>query len=120
MLLFVGDIKMVTRRPHLKYGMPTLVADTNHLKRIQRLVAGMRHLPYEKRLQRLGLHSLQQDNLITVSKIFKGLLDIDPNLVFLPPARRGLRGHHFKVIQGARHRRKRRVGIFCEGCEILE
>ncbi len=39
-----------------------IVADINHLGRIQRLAtrleAGMRHLPYEERLQRLGLHSL--------------------------------------------------------------
>ncbi len=45
-------------RPHLEYGMsacsPHLVADINHLERIQRLatrlVTGMRHLPYEERL----------------------------------------------------------------------
>ncbi len=70
----------------------------NHIQRLAtRLVTGMRNLPYEERLQRLGLHSLQQrrlrDDLITAFKIFKGLLDIDPNLFFLPPARRGLRGH---------------------------
>ncbi len=56
----------------------------------------MRHLPYEERLQRLGLLSLQrrrlQDDLIIAYKIFKGLLDIDPNMLFLPPALRGLRG----------------------------
>ncbi len=106
-------------RPHLEYGMPAclpnLVADINHLERIQRLatrlVTGLRHLPYEERLQRLGLYSLQRRrlraDLITAFKIFKGLLDIDPNLFFLPPARRGLRGHPFKVLQGAGHRRRR-------------
>ncbi len=106
--------------PHLEYGMPAcspnLVADINHLERIQRLatrlVPGMRRLPYEERLQLLGLHSLQRRrlrvDLITTFKIFKGLLDIDPNLLFLPPARRGLRGHPFKVLQGASHRRRRR------------
>ncbi len=94
---------------------PSLVADINHLERSQRLatrlVTGMRHLPCEERLQRLGLHSLQRrrlrDGLITAFQIFKGLLDIDPNLLFLPPARRGLRGHPFKVLQGANHRRRR-------------
>ncbi len=97
-------------RQHLEYGMPAcspnLVADINHLERIQRLatslVTGMRHLPYEERLQRLGLHSLQRRrlraDLITAFKIFKGLLYIDPNLFFLPPARSGLRGHPFKVL----------------------
>ncbi len=100
-------------RPHLEYGMPAcspnLVAEINHLEWIQRLatrlITGMRHRLYEEKLQRLGLRSLQRQrlrvDLITVFKIFKSLLDIDPNLLFLPPARRGLRGHPFKVLQGA-------------------
>ncbi len=92
-------------RPHLEYGMPARsqnpVADINLLERIQRLATrlatGMCHLPYEERLQRLGLHSLQRrrlwDDVITAFNICKGLLDIDPKLLFLPPTRRGLRGH---------------------------
>ncbi len=91
---------------------PNLVADIKDLERIQRLatrlVTGMRHLPYEERLQRLGLHSLQRRqhwaDLITAFKIFK---DIDPNLFFLPPVRSGLGGRPFKVLQGASHRRRR-------------
>ncbi len=67
----------------------------------------MRHLSYERRLQRLGLHSLQrrrlQADLITAFRIFKGLLDIDPSLLSVPPGRRGLRGHPFKVLQGVNH-----------------
>ncbi len=76
-----------------------------------RLVTGMRHLPYEERLQRLGIHSLQRrrlrDDLITAFKIFKGLLNTDPNLFVLPPARRGLGGQPFKVLPGASRRRRR-------------
>ncbi len=106
-------------RPYLKYGMPNcspnLAADINHLERIQRLatrlVTGIRHLLYEEGLQRLGLHCLKRrrprTDLITTFKIFKGLLDIDPNLLFLPPARRGLRRHPFKVLQSASHRRRK-------------
>ncbi len=49
----------------------------------------MRHLPYEERLQRLGLHYMQRPrlraDLITAFKIFQGVLDIDPNLVFSLP-----------------------------------
>ncbi len=75
------------------------------------LVTGMRHLHYEEGLQRLGLHSLQRRrlraDLITSFKIFTGLLDIALNLLFLSPARRGLRGHPYKVPQGTSHRRRR-------------
>ncbi len=71
----------------------------------------MRHHPYEERLQRLGFHSLQRRRLraglIATFKTFTGLLDIDPNLFFLTPTRCVLRGHPFKVLQAASHRRSR-------------
>ncbi len=45
----------------------------------------IRHLPYEERLQQLGLHSLTATiDLITASKIFTGLFDVDSNLFFSP------------------------------------
>ncbi len=75
------------------------------------MVTGTRNLPYKERLQRLGLHSLQRcrfrADLITTFKIFRGLLDVDQNLFFLPPSRRGLKGHPYKALQGASHRRRR-------------
>ncbi len=83
-------------RPHPEHGMsacsPNLVADINHLEQVQRLatslVTGMHHLPYEERLQRLGLHSLQRRrlraDLIVELKIFTGLLDVDSSLFFSP------------------------------------
>ncbi len=37
-------------------------------------------------------------DLITAYKIFTGVLDVDPNLLFLPPTRRGLRGNPYKVL----------------------
>ncbi len=71
-----------------------------------------RHLPYEERLTRLVRHSLQRRrlraDLITAFTVFKGLLDIDLNLFFLPPARRGLTWHPFKALHGVSHRRRRR------------
>ncbi len=97
-------------RLHLEYGIqacsPNLAADINHLERIQRLairsVAGIRHLPYEERLEPVGLHSLQRRrlraDLITAFKIFTGLLDVDPNFRFLPPTRRGLGGHPYEAL----------------------
>ncbi len=95
------------RKNELTFGSKPAKVCSFFTERIQRLatrlVTGMRHLPYEERLQRRRL----RDDLITASKIFKGLLDIDPHLFFLPPVRRGLRGHPFKVLQGASHRRRR-------------
>ncbi len=74
----------------------------NRLEPIQRLVTGMRHLRYEERLQRLGLYSLQRRrppvDLITAFKIFTDFLDIDPNLFFLPLARRGLKRDPYMVL----------------------
>ncbi len=62
-------------------------------------------LPYDERLQLLGLHSLQRRwlraDLITAFKIFTGFW------FFLIPTGRGLRGHPFKVLQAASHRRWR-------------
>ncbi len=107
-------------RLHLECGVPVcyliLVAEINHLERIQILVSvlvtGVRYLPYGEGLQRLTLHSLQRrrrlTHLISVFKISTGLLDIDPNLFFLPPTQCGLRGHPYKALQGETHRRWRR------------
>ncbi len=104
---------------------PNLVADINHLERTQRLgtrlVTGMRHLPYKEWLQRLDLHPLQRrrlrDDLITVFKIFMGLLDIDtfPSSRSTRPKRTPLQG-----TPRCEPPPKYGVGIFGEGCEILE
>ncbi len=55
----------------------------------------MRHLPYEERLARLGLHSLKRRwhraDLIIAFKICTAVLDIDQNMFFLLPARHSLR-----------------------------
>ncbi len=82
--------------------------DINHRKRIQRLatrlVTGMRHHPYEERLQRPGHHSLKRRrlraDLITAFKIFKGLLDIHPSRSMRP------KRHPYKVLQGASHHQR--------------
>ncbi len=57
--------------PHLEYVMqvcsPNLFADADCLEQIQRLatrlVKGFHRLPYEERLHRLGLHSLNRRRL---------------------------------------------------------
>ncbi len=53
------------------------------------IVTGIRHLPYEERLQRRRL----QADLVIAFKIFTGLLGVDPNLPYRPPIRRGFRGY---------------------------
>ncbi len=77
---------------HEEHGMATcssnLVSDVNHLERITGLVFDLHHLPSEKRLQLLDLHSLQlrqlRADLVITFKTFTGLLEVDPNLLFLP------------------------------------
>ncbi len=74
---------VVLVRPHLEYGMPAcspnLVADINQsIQRLAtRLITGIRHIPYEERLQRV--------DLITAFSMFTGFLDVDPKLVFYLP-----------------------------------
>ncbi len=112
-------------RPHLEYGRPAcspnLVACINHLERIQRiatrLVTGMRNLPNEETAAAgpsflaaatiSGWPSYRLQNI-------HGPFGYWSELIFPPPARRGLRGQPYKVVQGTSHRRRR------EGCEILE
>ncbi len=46
-------------------------------------------------------------DLITAFMILLGPLDFDPNLLFLPSIRRGLRVHPYKVVLGTSHRLRR-------------
>ncbi len=103
-------------RLHVEHGkpgcLPNLAADINHLGRIHRLatrlVTGIRHLPYEERLQRLSLHSLQGRRLrpdrITAFKMLMGLLD--SNLFFSLPLDAALEGTPTRCPQGKSHRQR--------------
>ncbi len=83
-------------RPHVEHDMqtflPSLKEDANHFKRIKslysRLEIGLRHVTYEERLQRMGLHSLPWRrvlaNLIIAFKISTDHLDVDRNRLFHP------------------------------------
>ena len=81
------------------------------MERIQRLatrmVKGMRELPYEERLRRLNIFSLERrrlrGDLILAYNICHGRLDLPHAEFFETPAERDLRGHGFKL----RHRRFR-------------
>ncbi len=71
---------------------------------------------YEERLQRRRIRA----DLITALKIFTGPLDVDPNLFF--PSYRSTRPKR-APLQGTPRCEpppKEKVGIFGEGCEILE
>ncbi len=113
---------------------PNLVANVNFFERIQRLstrlVTGIRHLPYEERLSRLGLHSLPGRRLWVAFRICTGLLGVEIDLLFLPPTRRGLsaqtlretprkeplpeRGSAFSVSVVDLSSRLRRYSVFCQ------
>ncbi len=78
------------------------------MERIQRLatrmVKGMRELPYEDRLRRLNIFSLERrrlrGDLILAYNILHGRLDLPQASFFEAPVERGLRGHDHKL----RHR----------------
>ena len=78
-------------RPHLEYRVsawsPYYDKDKHLLERIQhrftRMIPGMRHLPYEERLGKLGIWSLEERrnraDLLQVFKMFKGVSSIPFN-----------------------------------------
>ncbi len=72
---------------------PTRRADINQLERVQRLatrlVRGLRHMPYEERLRKLNLFSLERRrlraDLVLAFKFFNGEVDLNPSEFFLRP-----------------------------------
>ncbi len=74
---------------------PTLSTHKNQLERVQslrtRLVRGLRHVPYEKRLRQLNLFSMERRrlraDLILAFQVFKGEVDLSPCDFFPPPLR---------------------------------
>ena len=83
-------------RPHLEYAQaswaPWTLADIQALEQVQhrftRQVSGMGNLPYEERLDRLGLTTLQarreRGDMIESFKIITGKVDVQPGLWFTP------------------------------------
>ncbi len=96
-------------RPILEYGQqassPHLRRDIALMERIQRLatrmVKSMRELPYEDRLRRLKIFSLEcrrlRGDLILAYNILHDRLDLPQAEFFEAPAKRGLRGHDYKL-----------------------
>ncbi len=96
-----------------EHGTPILVSES--VKDATRLVRGLRYMPYEERLRQLNLFSLERRRLrgdiMLAFKMFKGEADLNPSDFFLRPARAGLRGHTYRLLQGP-SRLRRRSGAF--------
>ena len=96
-------------RPHLDYCLsavgPFMVQDFRALDKVQRratkLVREIRHLPYEERLKRLQIPSMEdrvkRGDLIETYKILSGKVDVDPDQFFEKNNDNRTRGHHFKL-----------------------
>ena len=97
-------------RPHLEYSIqawsPHLQKDILLLENVQRrftkIIPGLHHLPYEERLMRLNLTSLEtrriRGDMIEVFKIIKGFEDIKASTFFIFSD--GVtRGHPFKIYK---------------------
>ena len=107
------DIFMLTYktfiRPSLEYCQsvwsPHLQKDINMLENVQRraskMVLGLHNIPYEQRMQKLSLQSLQyrrtRGDMILMFKIFNHLIDIDPQDFFTLKRYQNNRGHNWKV-----------------------
>ena len=98
-------------RPHLEYGSqiwsPVYKKDKIIIENVQRrgtrLVKSLQHLPYEKRLETLGLPTLEyrreRADMVQVYKIISGIdkLDTDALLTFSSQGRK--RGHSLKLFK---------------------
>ena len=98
-------------RPHLEYGNviwgPFYEGDKHMIERVQRrvskLVPELKDLPYEERLKRLRLPSLEyrrkRGDMIWMYKIMNELVRIDSTKLFTPYKISKTRGHERKVVR---------------------
>ena len=107
-------------RPHLEFGNvawgPFNRADQLLVERVQRratrLVASLRHRPYEERLEALKLPSLfyrrRRGDMVQVYQIFHGGVDLAPEEFFTATASDRTRGHPWKLKKPRAESRPRR------------
>ena len=80
-------------------------------------------MSYKKRLDRLGLFSLEhrrlRSDLIEVYKIMRGIDKVDSQYLFPKVGESKTRGHRFKV-RGERYKSVQRGNSFTEGGECRE
>lgn len=105
-------------RPHLDYSVqfwcPYFKLDMNRIESVQRrmtkMIPGLRELPYNERLGRLNLHSLQRrrlrGDLIEVCKWIKGISKVDFNDIFKVDKSVRIRGNGLNLAKN-RYRLKR-------------
>ncbi|XP_072018234.1 uncharacterized protein [Amphiura filiformis] len=97
-------------RPHLEYANcvwnPFLQQDITKLEKVQRratkVIAAIKDLPYQSRLEVLNLPSLAyrrlRGDMIQVFKIMYGINDMDKNKLFvMKDSERDLRGHGLRI-----------------------
>jgi hypothetical protein len=99
-------------RPHLEYCVqawaPYYKKDITELEKVQRratkLVPSLRKLPYEERLQKLGMYSLYcrriRGDLIETFKILNGMEKVPQERFFQPMTLQTTRGHPHKLFRG--------------------
>ena len=99
---------------------PTLRRDIETLEKVQRratkLVPSLRNLPYEDRLRRLNLPTLEEQrrrgDLIETFKILKQHDQVDRQNFFImredATGRKNTRGHHLKIFKQRRNTVQRR------------
>ena len=96
-------------RPHLEYANtiwhPRFAMDREEIEKVQhratKLIPQISHLPYDQRLEYLGLPSLQyrriRADLIQTYKIFTKQERLDPAIFFVPHQYSSTRGHSKKL-----------------------
>uniref|UniRef100_K7F1Z4 Reverse transcriptase domain-containing protein n=1 Tax=Pelodiscus sinensis TaxID=13735 RepID=K7F1Z4_PELSI len=111
--------------PHLEYCVqmwsPHLKKDLLALERVQKratkVIRGLERVPYEERLKRLGLFSLEKRRLrgdmLEVYKIMSGVERADKEKLFISSHNRRTRGHQMKLM-GSRFKTNKRKFFFTQ------
>ncbi|KAG6933171.1 hypothetical protein G0U57_019969 [Chelydra serpentina] len=111
-------------RPHLEYRVQLwshLKKDILALEKVQRratkMIRGLERVPYEERLKRLGLFSLEKRRLrgdiIEVYKIMSGVEEVNKEKLFTCSHNRRTRGHPMKLM-GSRFKTNKRKFFFTQ------